>query len=96
MKKHMNIEHSSISGARTAMRSIIWKAFWMLVTSVVIRVTRPAVENLSMLEKEKVCTLQYMASRRLQAKPVDARAEKRPAATPKQRLHKASASISAP
>ena len=40
------------TGARTHMRSIIWKAFCRLVTSVVIRVTRPAVENLSMLEKE--------------------------------------------
>ena len=41
------------TGARTHMRSIIWNAFCRLVTSVVRRVTRPAVLNLSMLEKEK-------------------------------------------
>ena len=41
------------TGARTHIRSIIWKAFCTLVTSVVMRVTRPAVEYLSMLEKEK-------------------------------------------
>ena len=40
------------TGARTHMRVSIWKAFWTLVTSVVMRVTRPAVENLSMLVKE--------------------------------------------
>ena len=65
------------------MRRIIWKAFCRLVTSVVMRVTSPAVENLSMFENEKVCTLQYMASRRLQAYPADALAENRPASTPK-------------
>ncbi len=86
MKKHMNIEQTSISGARTAMRRIM----------VVMRVTSPAVENLSMFENEKVCTLQYMASRRLQAYPADALAENRPASTPKHRLNKASASISRP
>ena len=42
----------SISGARTAMRRIIWNAFWTFVQSVVIRVMRPAVLNLSMFEKE--------------------------------------------
>ena len=61
-----------------------------------MRVTSPAVENLSMFENEKVCTLQYMASRRLQAYPADALAENRPASTPKHRLNKASASISRP
>ena len=96
MKKHMNIEQTSISGARTAMRRIIWKAFCRLVTSVVMRVTSPAVENLSMLENEKVCTLQYMASRRLQANPAEARAENRPASTPAHKLTSASASISRP
>ena len=48
--------HTSISGARTATRKSIWAAFCTLVTSVVIRVTRPAVLNLSMLEKAKVWT----------------------------------------
>ena len=48
----MNRANTRCTGARTHMRSIIWKAFCTLGTSVVIRVTRPAVENLSMLEKE--------------------------------------------
>ena len=38
------------------MRIIIWNAFWRLVTSVVIRVTRPAVLNLSMFENENCWT----------------------------------------
>lgn len=45
--------HTSISGARTAIRKSIWTAFCTLVTSVVIRVTRPAVLNLSMLERQR-------------------------------------------
>ena len=45
------------SGARTAMRVHIMKASCTFVMSVVIRVTRLGTENLSMLEKEKVCTL---------------------------------------
>ena len=48
----MNKANTRCTGARTHMRSIIWNAFCTLVTSVVMRVTRPAVENLSMLEKE--------------------------------------------
>ena len=42
-----------MSGARTAIRMSIWYAFCTFVTSVVIRVIRLAVLNLSMLEKEK-------------------------------------------
>ena len=48
----MNRANTRCTGARTHIRSIIWNAFCTLVTSVVIRVTRPAVENLSMLENE--------------------------------------------
>ena len=51
----------------------------MFVTSVVILVTRPAVLNLSILEKEKVCMFRYILSRRLQANPVDALAAFLPA-----------------
>ena len=46
------MENSSVSGARTAIRRIIWKLFWTLVTSVVSRVIIEEVLNLSMLEKE--------------------------------------------
>ncbi len=42
IKKHMTILQISMSGARTAIRRIIWQALCTLVTSVVIRVTRPA------------------------------------------------------
>ena len=52
MTTAMNMANTRCTGARTHMRKIIWKAFCTLVTSVVMRVTRPAVENLSMLEKE--------------------------------------------
>ena len=48
---------TSISGARTAMRISIINACWTFETSVVRRVTRDEVENLSMLAKEKSCTL---------------------------------------
>ena len=49
-----------------------------------------------MLEKEKVWMFSYMPSRRLQAKPDEARAAKRPASTPQARLIKASTSMMAP
>lgn len=96
MNRHMTIEQTSISGARTATRISIIKEFCRLVTSVVIRVTRPAVLNLSMLENEKLCILQKTASRKLQAKPAAARAENRPANTPQPRLQKANSSMMAP
>ena len=68
--KHMARADTRFSGARKVTRSSIWKALWMLETSVVMRVTRPAVEYLSMSEKEKRWMFWYMASRRLAARPV--------------------------
>ena len=47
----------SINGARTAVRISIINACWTFVTSVVRRVTRDEVENLSMLANENSCTL---------------------------------------
>ena len=47
----------SMKGLRTAMRIIIMKAFWILVTSVVSLVTSDEVENLSIFANEKSCTL---------------------------------------
>ena len=75
---------------------IIWNAFCRLVTSVVIRVTRPAVENLSMLEKENRWMFSYIASRRLPAKPVDASAAKRPAKMPRASATAATRNVSRP
>ena len=72
MVRHITTLMMSIIGGRTAMRMIIWNAFWILVTSVVIRVIRPAVENLSIFAKEKVWILSYMLRRRFAANPVDA------------------------
>ena len=48
----MIMEKTSVSGARTAMRRIIWKLFCTLLTSVVSRVMMELVLNLSILEKE--------------------------------------------
>ena len=56
MRKAITKEKTSITGARKSMRLRIWKAICTLVTSVVMRVTRLAVEKRSMLEKEKSCT----------------------------------------
>ena len=52
--KDIAIAMIKLKGARTHMRSNIWYAFCRLVTSVVILVTKLAVLNLSILEKEKV------------------------------------------
>ena len=65
MKRHMNMLKIMVNGARTETRRIIWKAFCRLLTSVVMRVMSPDVENLSMLENENVCMFLYIASRRL-------------------------------
>ena len=48
------------AGALIAMRSSIMSAFWMLVTSVVIRVTRLADENLSIFAKEKAVSYTHL------------------------------------
>ena len=52
LTKAIMIEKIKSKGARTAMRMIIMKAIWALLTSVVIRVTREVEENLSMFSKE--------------------------------------------
>ena len=55
-----------------------------------------AVENLSMLENAKVCTLLYISSRRFAPKPTDARAAMRAASTPVASWNAASSSKNAP
>ena len=72
------------------------KAFWMLVTSVVMRVTRPGTLNLSMLEKENVWMLSYSPWRRLADRPDAAVEANLPAAAPKTRPKKASTTMMAP
>lgn len=54
MKTHISTERIMLNGALTEMRISIWKAFCRFETSVVRRVMSPEVENLSMLENEKV------------------------------------------
>ena len=85
-----------ISGARTAMRIIIINAFCRFVTSVVIRVTSPAVEYLSILEKENVWIFAYMESRRFAAKPVEASEANTPPRIPNKRLANAMISMISP
>ena len=53
MESAMTSATMSVTGARVNIMSIIWKAFCTLLTSVVMRVTRPAVEKRSMLANEK-------------------------------------------
>ena len=72
MTRHITTLSMRRKGARTVTRRICWKAFCRLLTSVVMRVTNPDVENLSMSWNEKVWMLRYMAWRRLLAKPVEA------------------------
>ena len=55
MVNAMMTDTTSMMGLLTAMRMIIMNAFWMLNTSVVMRVTRLDAENLSMLAKENPC-----------------------------------------
>ena len=73
----------SISGQRMAVRTIIMYASWTLETSVVSRVTREEVENLSMFSKEKVCMLSNISCRRFRAKPQEAVEQAEPARAPK-------------
>ena len=96
IKKHMNRLKTMLSGARKLILSSIWNAPWILLTSVVILVTSPAVEYLSMSENEKRWILVYMASLRLAARPVEEYAAKRAAKMPNKVLKKAIRSIRAP
>ena len=68
----------------------------MLVTSVVMRVTRPAVEYLSMLAKLKVWMLRNMPRRRLRAKPVAAWEPATAPRMPNSRPNSAATTICAP
>ena len=52
MRKDMTMAKMSMAGHRMRVRTIIIKAFCTLLTSVVRRVTSPALLNLSILEKE--------------------------------------------
>ena len=83
--KAINKAKINMIGQRTATRMDIMYAFWILVISVVRRVTILAVENLSMLEKEYSCTLLYISSRRFFAKPAEATAAYFPDSAPKVR-----------
>ena len=96
MKKHITRLKTRLSGALKLTRSNIWNAPWMLLTSVVILVTSPAVEYLSMSEKEKRWMLVYIASLRLAARPVEEYAAKRAAKMPNTMLKKAIRSIRRP
>ena len=78
----MMIAKANISGALTAILIIIINAFWTVVISVVILVTRDDVENLSMFPNENFWTLANISDLRFPAKPAEALAEKLPANAP--------------
>ena len=81
-RKAMTRAKMSVQGERKAMRVIIMKACCTFVTSVVMRVTRPAVEKWSMFWKENSCTWWNMSWRRLLAKPAEAREANTPPRMP--------------
>ncbi len=96
MTRHITTDSTRRNGARTVMRKICWNACCRFCTSVVMRVTSPDVEYLSMSEKAKRWMFLYIARRRLAAKPVEATADVRPAAMPSARLMNAISNISPP
>ena len=63
-------------GDRISMRMQVVKAFWIWVTSLVMRVTREPVLKVSMLAKVKYCTLWNRSLRMSLAKPKPALVEK--------------------
>ena len=64
---------------------VIMKAICTLLMSVVRRVTREAVENLSMFSKEKRWIRAKASCRTLRAKPVEAREPMKPPPAPQHR-----------
>ena len=91
IRKVITMALTSMIGALTQIRIDIWNACCTFITSVVILVTSPAVENLSILEKENVCIFSYMACLRFMAKPELALDAVLPDSTPNHR-----ASMAAP
>ena len=79
----------SIIGLLTNILMLIIKSCWTLCTSVVRRVMREDVLNLSISEKENSWTLTYRSCRRLVAKPAPASEPNLDPRTPKRREHKA-------
>ena len=71
------MEATIMTPLRMSRRSAIATMFCTLVTSLVRRVTREAVENRSMLPKEKVLILSNCALRRLAPRPEATRADVR-------------------
>ena len=95
-RTHITRDTMRVSGARVAMMMLAWKAFWTLVTSVVILVTRPAVEKRSMFAKVNLCTFSKSASRRFAARPQEASEPREPESTPMTSASPEHASITAP
>lgn len=83
-------------GAFAATRSIIMTAFCTFMTSVVMRVTRLLVENLSMFAKEKSWMRLNIPSLRIRESPAAARVELRPATVPSTRHNSAKSSSRRP
>ena len=92
----MTIAQIMLAGALVNIRKIIWYAFCRLVTSVVRRVTSPAVLNLSIFANENVWMWLNMDSRRFFANPAEAFAPYRPPAIPANRPTAAAATMKPP
>ena len=86
----------SMVSARMRMRRQIMAVFWMLVTSLVIRVIREEEENRSMSAKEKEAILSNSARRRLAPRPWAAEVAHFAAAPPAKVATRATSTIRAP
>ena len=87
---------TSITGARTKRRMPIISVICILLTSLVKRVTKDAVENFSMLEKANSWMWSYSAVRRLAPKPWPATAENAALPRPKDKETMAIRTMSTP
>ena len=96
MRVAMKVAMISMKGERASMRIHIIKAFCTLVTSLVSRVMREGVLNLSMFLWEKACTRSNRPMLRFLARPLEATAAIRAARTPARRAPTAISTIRPP
>ena len=87
---------TSMVTARMRMRRQIMEVFWILVTSLVMRVMREEEENLSMSAKEKEAIRSNSARRRLAPSPWAALVAHLAATAPVKVAHSATTTISTP
>ena len=96
IRSAMSVAHTSMTGARTMMRITIMKAIWTLLTSEVSLITREAVLNRSVLEKENPWIFPKRPRRISLPNPMLAMEENREETAPQTRASNAINTISAP